>query len=249
MRKILLLIAFLWCSFASAQNAEGLSVRFGINVTYPQWKHVDLFIQEFNELRPWLTDKPVMTDRMGGWNIGYAVSGSHFWAYMDFMSNRNSMRFKGVDSSGTEQKGTIALIDRSINLAAGFKFIDTPVLRLGIFGGLSFHPMVIKVASDFDYATTFAAWLITNPLKMSGSVHPVDTKLFLAGKLGASLQIGGNYGVTVEPYYMLPFWKTSFKSTRDEMNPNQPSQYADDAFNDSMKHWGVRYIFYIGFSG
>ncbi len=246
MKKILLIIIVFWTASIRAQNPEGLSVRFGINTAYPKWNHVNLLFREYAELRPWLTVKPEMTELMGGWNIGYALSGERFWFDMDYMSNRNSMRYKGIDSMGVEQKGTFALIDRSISLSAGFKFVDTPIIRMGLFSALSFHPMVIKQASNFEYATTFAAWLLTNPFKMSGSVHPIDTKMFLAAKIGASIQIGNRFGVTYEPYYMLPFWKTDFKSTRDELNVNTTSAYSDEQFKDSLKHWGMRFIFYLG---
>lgn len=249
MKRFVLLLCLIGGSMLNAQNPEGLFLRIGVNTAYPKWNHFELVVQEYNELRPWLEVKPEMGNYLGGWNIAYGVASERFWADMDFMSNRNAMRYRGIDSTGVEHKGTFSLIDRSLSLSGGIKVINSSAFRFGLFAGLSFHPVVIKHAENKEYAQRFVAFLVMPILLAATSPSPIDTKMFMAGKLGASIQIGGNAGVCIEPYYMLPFWKTDFTSTRNKLNPNTISAYTSDKFKGSMSHWGIRFMFYLGYSG
>jgi len=158
------------------------------------------------------------------------------------------MRYKGTDSTGTEHKGTFSIINRGLALSGGVKIIPNQFFRIGIFAGLSFNPMVIKNAEGKEYFQRMTAFLVM-PIKALGTTpSPVDTKMYLAGKVGCNMQIGGNYGVVIEPYWILPFWKTDLNSTRDELNSGTPSLYDTARFKGSMYHWGIKFCAFIGYA-
>jgi hypothetical protein len=237
-------------SVLTAQNAEGIYLKFGINTANIEWQNARNLFGEFSDLRPWLDRQPVVSDKAGGWNIGYGVGNKWFYAEMNYMSNRMHTRYQGVDSSGNEIKGSYMLINRTLTLGGGIKLIPTPYFRIGIFAGISANPFVIKDVPNEVLKQRLAAFFLMPLLFTKYSSSPLDSKFTLAGKLSASVQIGGNFGVTVEPYYLIPFWNTDLNSTRFKLNGfSTDPGYAESDFKTNMKFWGIKFCAYIGYSG
>lgn len=250
MKRFAILLCLLSGAVLTAQNAEGLYLKFGINTANLEWQNARNLFGEFSDLRPWLDRQPVVSEKAGGWNIGYGVGNKWFYAEMNYMSNRMHTRYQGFDSSGTEHKGSYMMINRSLTLGGGIKLIPTPYFRVGIFAGLTANPFVIKDVPNEVLKQRIAAFFLVPFMFLKYSSSPLDSKFTLAGKLSASVQIGGNFGVTIEPYYLIPFWDTDLNSTRFKLNGfSTSSDYTEADFKSNMKFWGIKFCAFIGYAG
>lgn len=232
---------------ASAQVYKGLFVKAGVNAAYPNWSNLNLLMQEFNDLRPGLTVQASPGKTFGGLNVSYGNSWKWFYGELDFMSNRNIMNYQGVDTLGNSIKGTLTMINRSLTLSAGVNIVPTKYFRVGIYAGLGVNPLVFK---EFPNAKSFGQTMVRAmlmPMNLLGATrNTMDELIYMSSKIGCNMQIGGKYGVTVEPFWVIPFWAVDMNSTRRALNNGFYANYEDDLFKKKTPHFGIRFCAFFG---
>lgn len=246
-RGYLIIILSCCLSFAAnAQMAQGFYIKGGINVAHPEWSNYNLVMAEYNSLRPWMTTKPNIGNNFMGIHLGYGVSfGNRFYAEMMYMSNRNLMKFEGVNPSGSEEKGTYTLVHRGLTITGGFNLINTSVFRIGLYAGIGAHPVVFRQIGK-NFKQTLFTYFLVPIFAMRNNPTSIDEKFYMGTTFGANIQLGGRFGLVFEPFFHYSFWNVNVLSTRDALNVNNPTLYPHDRFKSNLSHWGMKFSFYFG---
>ncbi len=246
-RTLLGFVFFLAVISARAQVNDGASLNIGFAIGSGEWTGYKNLFSEFNELRPWLTQKADVIPRRYGASIGIGVSSERLILQYNLSGFKTNVHVEGTDSAGNTLDLSYIIKNRGFELMMGTYLVNSEKFRFGIIGGLTINSVVLRSTTESAAERAAAtAWRMLFLIPFGQTTSGIQDHFYLGGKVALPIAIGQSKAICIEPFYALSFWKVSVADDRESLNPNNPSTYSKDYFKGGINSWGVRASFCFG---